>query len=86
MDKKIKCCLNCAIFSILLSLILCQLAKFIATDEERNNVGNINTMSLKEKIMHLLIHNADEPIISSVLIGLLVFCACLIGYMIPLFH
>ena len=79
------CCLNCVVFAVLLNLIIPQLAGLVATPEEANHMTSPNSLSLKGKIMHMLVHHRDTPITSSLVIAVIVYCACLIGCCVPLF-
>lgn len=82
-DKKLKCCLNCVIFAVLLNLVLSQLAGLVATAEESNHLTSPSSLSIKGNVMKMLVHHRDTPVSSSIVVALVVFCACALGYCLP---
>ena len=74
------CASFAAIVSIILNLLLPNLVKNFASKEEINPDNGAHTLSFKQQLMHMLVHHAQVPLTSSILVSVITFLSVLIGY------
>lgn len=76
--------LNCAIFAsvvaIVLNLVLPMVVKNFATEDEVKPPNGAASLSFKGQLVHMLVHHAQVPLSSSIIILAIVFLSVLIGY------
>ena len=80
LSKEVKCAGISSIIAVLLNLILPYLVKGYATKEEIKPKNGANTLSLKGQLMHMMIHHAQVPLTSSLIIVLIVSLSITLGY------
>ena len=73
------------IIVVLLNLILPLLAKPFATVEEVDPQRGAASLSLKGQIMHMLVHHAQVPFTSSLIVATLIIVAYMLSSLIPKF-
>ena len=61
------------IASILLNLLIPNLAAYFATPEEKNPPQGVTSLSYKGQAMNLLVHHAYTPVSSTIITFLMVF-------------
>mgnify|MGYP005671729905 CR=1 FL=1 len=79
MDSKTKMTLCAVGAGVLLNLILPQVLKPMATEEEKNPPDGAANLSLQSQLMHMFVHHAQVPISSSVIIAIIVALSIVIG-------
>ena len=84
LSKEVKCAGISSIIAVLLNLILPYLVKGYATKEEIKPKNGTNTLSLKGQLMHMMVHHAQVPLSSSIIIFTITFLAIVIGYKLNL--
>ena len=80
MTYDFNCIKNASIYAIILNLILPILAKPFATKEEIKPPNGADKLSFKSQIMHMLVHHAQVPITSSIIIVLIVSLSITLAY------
>ena len=78
--SEIKCAVYSALVAVLLNLLLPHLAKGYATKEEVKPKNGADKLSFKGQLMHMLVHHAQVPLSSSVLIFVISVLSVLISY------
>lgn len=81
MKKANKYLLCAVVMSVVLNLVLPMLAKQIATSDEIKPPKGATNLSFKSQIMHMLVHHAQVPIASSVVVALIVALSIYLGNM-----
>lgn len=79
-SSEIKCAVYSALVAVLLNLLLPHLAKRYATKEEVQPKNGPSTLSFTGQIMHMLVHHAQVPRSSSVIIFSITLLSVLISY------
>ena len=81
MKSGYSCVLNACIYAVVLNLVLPMVAKPFATPEEiKPPNGDASKLSFKSQIMHMLVHHAQVPLTSSLIIVLIVSLSMILGY------
>lgn len=84
LSKEVKCAGISAIIAVLLNLILPYLVKGYATKEEVKPKNGAHTLPFKGQLMHMMVHHAQVPFSSSVIIFTITFLAIYTGYKLKL--
>lgn len=74
------CLINALIFAVVLNLGLPLLAKPLATPDEVKPPNGAHNLDFKGQIMHMLVHHAQVPLTSSIIVGLIVVLSVTLGY------
>jgi len=74
------CIANAAIFGVILNLILPYLLMPFATEEEIKPPNGAASLPLKSQFMHMMVHHAQVPLTSSLIIALIVASSVYLGY------
>lgn len=74
------CLINALIFAVIFNLALPLIAKPFATPEEIKPPNGAHNLSFKGQIMHMLVHHAQVPLTSSIIVGLIVVLSVTLGY------
>tara|TARA_Y100001970_G_C13852102_1_gene659831 strand:+ start:457 stop:705 length:249 start_codon:yes stop_codon:yes gene_type:complete len=77
-------CLNPVLFAVVLNLVLPMILSPYATDEEVKPKNGAASLSLKGQFMHMMVHHNQVMFSSSLIVGLIVFLACLMAKYYPL--
>ena len=80
MKSGIGCILNACIYAVVLNLVLPMVAKPFATKDEIKPPNGASKLSFKSQIMHMLVHHAQVPLTSSLIIVLIVSLSMVLGY------
>jgi hypothetical protein len=79
------CAVFAAIVSIILNLLLPNLVKKIASKEEISQENGVYSLSFTQQLMHMLVHHAQVPLTSSILVSVITFLSVLFGYKLKCF-
>ena len=79
MDKVQKELLCAVGISVLINVILPQLAMHIATEDEISPPEGAANLDMKSQIMHMLVHHGQVPVSSSVVVAIIVAVSVLLG-------
>ena len=63
---------NTTIVAIVLNIVLPRVATMLATRQEVKPPGGAARLDLKGQIMHMLVHHAQVPVSSSIVVALIV--------------
>jgi hypothetical protein len=74
------CLINALIFAVILNLALPLIAKPMATPDEIKPPNGAHNLDFKGQIMHMLVHHSQVPLTSSIIVGLIVVLAVVLGY------
>ena len=74
------CVLNACIYAIVLNLVLPMIAKPFATKDEIKPPNGADKLPFKSQLMHMLVHHAQVPLTSSLIIVLIVSLSMVLGY------
>ena len=80
MKSGIGCILNACIYAVVLNLVLPMVVKPFATPEEIKPPNGADKLSFKSQIMHMLVHHAQVPLTSSLIIVLIVSLSMVLSY------
>ena len=80
MKSGFSCVLNACIYAVVLNLVLPMVAKPFATKDEIKPPNGASNLSFKSQIMHMLVHHAQVPVTSSLIIVLIVSLSITLGY------
>ena len=80
MKSGFSCVLNACIYAVALNLVLPMIAKPFATKDEIKPPNGADKLSFKSQIMHMLVHHAQVPLTSSLIIVLIVSLSITLGY------
>ena len=80
MKSGVGCVLNACIYAVVLNLVLPMVAKPFATKDEIKPPNGASNLSFKSQIMHMLVHHAQVPVTSSLIIVLIVSLSITLGY------
>lgn len=67
------------IIAILINLILPQVLKPFATEDEIKPPNGAANLSIKEQLMHMFVHHAQVPITSSIIVAIIVLLSNILG-------
>jgi len=67
------------IFGVLINLILPQILKPFATENEIKPPDGAENLTFKEQLMHMFVHHAQVPITSSILVAIIVLASILLS-------
>ena len=81
-EHQLQCAMYSGIIAVGLNLLLPILVKDFATEEEIKPPNGAQNLSFKGQIMHMLVHHAQVPLTSSIIILLIVFLSVLLYYKI----
>ena len=79
-NSEIKCAVYSALVAVLLNLLLPYLAKGYATKEEVKPKNGADKLPFKGQLMHMMVHHAQVPLSSSVIIFSISLLSVLISY------
>ena len=79
-SHEIHCAINATIVAIVLNLVLPMLVRHIATQEEINPKNGAKSLSFKGQLVHMMVHHAQVPLSSSVIIAVITFLSVYLGY------
>lgn len=79
MDTKTKMTLCAVGAGVLLNVVLPQLVKPMASEEEINPPDGAANLPLKSQLVHMLVHHAQVPVSSSLIIAVIVALSVVIG-------
>ena len=74
------CVINACLYAVIINLVLPFVAKPFATPEEIKPPNGAGNLSFKSQVMHMLVHHAQVPITSSIIIVLIVGLSITLGY------
>ena len=80
MKSGFSCVLNACIYAVVLNLVLPMVAKPFATKDEIKPPNGADKLSFKSQVMHMLVHHAQVPLTSSLIIVLIVSLSITLGY------
>ena len=80
MKSGFSCVLNACIYAVVLNLVLPMVSKPFATPEEIKPPNGADKLSFKSQLMHMLVHHAQVPLTSSLIIVLIVSLSITLGY------
>ena len=80
MKSGVGCVLNACIYAVVLNLVLPMIAKPFATKDEIKPPNGANKLPFKSQLMHMLVHHAQVPLTSSILVSVITFLSVLFGY------
>ena len=80
MKSGFSCVLNACIYAVVLNLVLPMVAKPFATKDEIKPSNGADKLSFKSQVMHMLVHHAQVPVTSSLIIVLIVSLSITLGY------
>ena len=69
------------IFGVLINLILPQILKPFATENEIKPPDGAENLTFKEQLMHMFVHHAQVPVTSSIIIAVIVLLSVVLGHM-----
>jgi len=79
MDPKTKMTLCAVGAGVLLNVVLPQLVKPMASEEEITPPDGAANLPLKSQLVHMLVHHAQVPVSSSLIIAVIVALSVVIG-------
>lgn len=80
MTEESHCIVNAMICSIALNLFLPLLLKPLATPDEVKPPEGAAALSYKGQFMHMMVHHAQVPFMSSIIVMLIVGLSVFLGY------
>ena len=80
MGKEDMCIQNAILYGVLLNLILPQLFLPFATPEEIKPKNGASSLSYKGQFIHMMVHHAQVPFMSSLIVALIVGLSIYLGY------
>ncbi len=80
MKSGFSCVLNACIYAVVLNLVLPMIAKPFATKDEIKPPNGADKLPFKSQLMHMLVHHAQVPLTSSLIIVLIVSLSMVLGY------
>ena len=80
MKSGFSCVLTACIYAVVLNLVLPMVAKPFATKDEIKPPNGADKLSFKSQVMHMLVHHAQVPVTSSLIIVLIVSLSITLGY------
>ena len=80
MKSGYSCVLNACIYAVVLNLVLPMVAKPFATKDEIKPPNGADKLPFKSQLMHMLVHHAQVPLTSSLIIVLIVSLSITLGY------
>lgn len=79
-ESQVNCAISASVVGIFLNLVLPMAVKNIATDDEIKPPNGAAKLTLKEQLVHMLVHHSQVPLSSSIIIAAIVFLSVLISY------
>ena len=76
------CLINAVIVGVLISLVLPRVLLSFAEPGEVKQPQNLDNATMKNKLMHLMAHKAQMPVLSAVIVGSIVAASLYIGYVV----
>tara|TARA_Y100000389_G_scaffold157090_1_gene158138 strand:- start:627 stop:881 length:255 start_codon:yes stop_codon:yes gene_type:complete len=67
------------VIAILINLILSQVLKPFATEEEIKPPNGAENLPFKEQLMHMFVHHAQVPLTSSLIVAIIVVLSILLS-------
>ena len=67
------------IIGILINLILPQIVKPFATNDEISPPNGAENLSFKSQLIHMLVHHAQVPLTSTIIVAVIVLLSVLLG-------
>ena len=80
MKSGYSCVINTVIYAVIINLVLPMVVKPFAIPEEIKPPNGADKLSFKSQLMHMLVHHAQVPLTSSLIIVLIVFLSMVLGY------
>lgn len=77
--------ISASIFAVILNIVLPLILKPMATPEEVAPVDGPGSLDVKGQFMHMMVHHAETPITSSLIVGVIVFLSVLLTSKITVF-
>ena len=78
--KEGNCILNAVIIGIVISLVMPRVLLSFADPSEVKKALSLGNMSTRQKLMHLMAHKSQMPILSAVIVGSIVALSVYVGY------
>ena len=78
--KEGNCILNAVIIGIVISLVMPRVLLSFADPSEVKKPLSLGNMSMRQKLMHLMAHKSQMPILSAVIVGSIVALSVYVGY------
>ena len=78
----LKCATTSTVIAIILNIVLSLTLSLAATDKEVSPPNGPAALSFKGQFMHMMVHHKQVLVVSSFIIGLVVFISCLLSCMI----
>ena len=78
--KEGNCILNAVIIGIVISLVMPRLLLSFADPSEVKKPLSLGNLSMRQKLMHLMAHKSQMPILSAVIVGSIVALSVYVGY------
>ena len=75
-----------ACVSIILNIILSKVLSNFATEEEKKPPNGAAELSLKEQFMHMMVHHEQVLLMSSLIVGLVVFLSVYLSKVLKPFN
>ena len=79
MSKDNRLLLGCAIVAVLINLILPAVVKPMATEKQIKPPNGAANLSIPDQVVHMLVHHAQVPLTSSVIVAVIVVLSVIIG-------
>jgi len=77
MSNKLLICI--IIISVVINVVLPMVVKPFATSDQISPPNGASKLSFIDQIMHMLVHHAQVPISSSIIIVIIVLLSCVLG-------
>ena len=74
------CIINAVIIGVIISLVMPPLILSFANPNEVKKPLQLKNMSDKQKLMHLMAHKSQMPMLSAVIVGSIVAVSVYLGY------
>ena len=84
MNKELSAVLGCVIVSVALNLLLPLVVKPMATEKQISPPNGADKLNLFDQIIHMLVHHAQVPLTSIVIVALIVGLSVYFGKYIKL--
>ena len=78
--KEGNCILNAVIIGIVISLVMPRVLLSFADPSEVKKPLSLGNLSMRQKLMHLMAHKSQMPILSAVIVGSIVALSVYVGY------
>ena len=74
------CIVNAVIIGVIISLVMPKLLLHFADPSEVKKPLSLGNMSMKQKLMHLMAHKSQMPVLCSIIVGSIVGLSVYGGY------